>query len=105
MTLRPFEDIIKEIEFEGETFVPIEEIAKISFSHVDSKKIKLVESDFSPNHIICYFKIAASTANFIVSINSIFDIYITYLIDTEKIETHRQVKIVKSLIKWGFIEP
>ena len=35
MNIRPFEDLIKPIEYDGETFVPIEEIAKLADWHIE----------------------------------------------------------------------
>ena len=39
MKLRPFEDLIKPIEYQGNTFIPIEVIAGLAFNH-NAKTVK-----------------------------------------------------------------
>lgn len=101
MTLRPFEDLIKPIEYDGETFIPIERIAELAIPRT-MKDIVIRKGrgwraiNFSCKH---------SGIKFNVSLGKNFNVIIYNYSNFKDEKIYNQVKIVKSLIKWGFIEP
>ena len=106
MTIRPFEDLIKPIEYRGETFVPIEEIAKLGMSEIDNSITEISEK------IISVFGSAQCKVNRKIYNYKIgYWFYITdsfnmFSSDSDEVmSVFNQVQIVKNLIKWGFIEP
>ena len=106
MTLRSFEDLIKPIEIDGETFVPIEEIAKLGMSKIDNNIPEISEkgiSIFGTAQCKVNIKIYDYQIKYYFGINDSFDTFCSN--DSEVITVDNQVQIVKNLIKWGFIEP
>lgn len=100
--LRPFEDLIKTIEYDGEAFVPIEEIAKMALG----KKIKKSGIGIIKRVKICYINHKNKEGlvkQILVDRN--FNVMYYCVIDIDMLVTKNQVQIVKNLIKWGFIEP
>jgi hypothetical protein len=99
-TLRPFEDLIKPIEFEGETFIPIEEIAMLAFdANLTHSEVKV-----NSKEIVTLYVIINKKYGFRLIVREDFNIH---AFDNDcLIETiDNQVQIVKNLIKWGFVEP
>ena len=112
MKLKPFEDLIKPIKYDGETFVPIRIIAELAFNHnaktVENSEI-WVNSSYDCKAYIKYsidFENVGFTT-FCIGIWRGFNVDGTIEIFLKKsIHTpNNQVQIVKNLIKWGFVEP
>lgn len=99
--LRPFDDLIKTIEIDGEVFCPIEEIAKLAICVGEVKNVKTFA--LKGCDAIFYGETSFSNSGIKIIINTEFDIelYDEYGIS----KNYNQVQIVKNLIKWGFIEP
>lgn len=108
--LRKFEELITEIEHDGERFVPIEEIAKLAVSHRNFFKDNIaVESSFNKknnthNCIVTsssfVIKLFVEIEKFNVNLYEVYEGNILY-----SMPFYNQVLIVKNLIKWGFVEP
>ena len=113
--VRPFEDLIKEIEFEGEKFVPAQKIAALCFNYnektVKNKAQMWVNSTYDcrmwylfETNILKPKKHQCS-----IGISRNFDISTYHRIGEEEPKSNvgmppsNQVEIVKNLIKWGFI--
>ena len=105
--LRPFEDLIKPIEYQGETFIPIEEIAKLAMSDVDNSNAEIVEKSISKfGSAECRINRSfydCETNNYCFYITDSFNAFCTDY--GEPMSIFNQVQIVKNLIKWGFVEP
>ena len=109
MKLRPFEDLIKPIEYDGKTFVPIEEIAKLACNNnsfvknietfTERENRKRIANKYRAEIIIKDMSYESVT----VTIEKSFRI--TLWIEGDWIPHFNQVQIVKNLIKWGFVEP
>lgn len=103
--MRPFEDLVEEIEVNGVKFIPIVEIAN------------LAEDGFPPDSIE-YFFLASITRGVIPTINYTssrnrkkqlcvfkdFSLSLMYLKTGENAFIHRQLRIFQKLHEWGFIE-
>ena len=98
--LRPFEDLIKPIEYDGKTFVPIEEIAKLALSYL---KEVVVRTSTLDSRIVCFLE--TSTFRHTMIIFKGYDILMFANGYHQNIKVENQVQIVKNLIKWGFVEP
>jgi hypothetical protein len=113
-TLRPFEDLIKPIEFEGETFIPIEEIFLLQLFKESRKGISFIKSKTTSSQNK-WVKIQTSSLNqfthvlkiIITTIDNIFFESSLWKdgIFIEDMPIYQIVQIVKNLIKWGFVEP
>ncbi len=108
--IKPFEDLIKTIEYDGNTFVPIEEIAKLAIENYFELKYSNISSAIVPiddSFSACSGYISNSECRKFVIIHDNFDVSIneeTYD-DFSHLLTCNQVQIIKNLIKWGFVEP
>ena len=102
--IRPFEDLIKPIEIDGETFVPIEEIAKLALNVINIEMVEPSITQHRHNARLTGMAIFNYGKAYIeVVIQRDFDIA-TY-INQGKETPYNQVQIVKNLIKWGFVKP
>ncbi|MFA7307609.1 MAG: hypothetical protein WC026_13155 [Hyphomicrobium sp.] len=113
--LRPFDDLIKEIEFEGEKFIPSAKIAALCFNY-NEKAVKY-KAKFWINNSYDYMLwynfetkiLAPKKMSCYIGIDRSFNISMDFIIDGKKPMTntgtpvYNQIKIVKLLIKWGFI--
>ena len=101
---RPFEDLIKPIEIDGETFVPIEEIAKLATG--DKENLKFGKPLFKGSKSYPFMTLLIKYKGGEKQIFLIEDDFEIALFDNYAlIRHHYQVQIVKNLIKWGFVEP
>jgi hypothetical protein len=115
--LRPFEDLIKEIEIDGERFVPIEEIAKLATGYFQNKKyFKIVKSKSIKRK---WFRISEKLGGGYIQDITITENYSIADSDNMSIKSvmydenwkvfsesyYNKFQIVKNLIKWGFIKP
>ena len=114
MKLRPFEDLIKTIEYDGKTFVPIEEIFLIQLFKENKKGISFIKSKTTSNQFR-WVKISTSSLNeftHTLRIRITTDDNIFFEMSLWKdglfiknMPIYGIVQIVKNLIKWGFVEP
>lgn len=98
--LRPFEDLIKRIEHNGKTFIPIEKIAELALC------VGMLKGDKAPliHYYNAYWSGFDSFGNcFKIAIDTNFDIELSFDHDTYIVSDI--IKIVKNLIKWRFVEP
>ena len=97
--MRPFNQLIEEIEVDGKKFIPIAEIAKIESSHIKKKK-KYSEP---------YINVDGNTAikindNYEISISPNYSLFAySYGMDCPFCCAH-QLQIFQALYKWGFIQ-
>lgn len=115
MAVRPFDDLIKEIEFDGEKFIPAQKIAALCFNYKDNavkqnpKMWVNASYDYSmwyqfETNIMKPLKHECS-----IGISRNFDITTYFKIGAEEAKknigmpAYNQVEIMKNLIKWGFI--
>ena len=110
MNLRPFEDLIKTIEYDGKTFVPIEVIAKLAIKNYYQRECLIKSLLIVPitDFTTCFAEFIDKHQHilFIVIYNN-FDIIVKIPDNANLLinPTKNQVQIVKNLIKWGFVEP
>ena len=104
MTLRPFEDLIKPMEIDGKTFVPIEEIAKLAVSP-EVQAVTFGKHKINENIVHTVVKGHRNTKlGFSIAKN--YSVYVYHLnVFLGNTDVYNQVQIVKNLIKWGFVEP
>lgn len=113
--LRAFEDLIKEIEFEGDKFIPAQKIASLCFNYNDKavkRKARMWVNDGYDYMMWYNFEttiLKPKSHKCAVGISRLFDIRTYHYIDDCKDSNvgHpacNQVEIVKCLVKWGFIE-
>jgi hypothetical protein len=114
-TLRPFTDLIQEIEVDGQKFIPAAKIAALCYNYNEKtvkNKVRMWINEsydcalwynfetkiLAPKKHHCYFSISRN-----------FDITTYMTIDNESLKSNvgmpasNQVKIVQLLIKWGFV--
>ena len=106
MNLRPFEDLIKTIEYDGETFIPIEEIAKTAMSDITDSTTKVLGmsiSKFGVAECIINRHVYETDIKYCFYVTDTFNVFCNH--NLEKMSVFNQVQIVKNLIKWGFVEP
>lgn len=114
-TLRPFEDLINEIEFDGEKFIPIEKIVALAFNYNENAvkyeaKMWINHSyDYAAHYMFETKILEPKSHKCSVVIFKNFDIWIYHKIDNNEsnntgIPASNQVEIVKNIIKWGFIK-
>ncbi len=114
--IRPFEDLIKEIEVDGEKFIPAQKIAALCFNYsgqtVQHKAQMWVNSSYDcAMWYLFETKILQPKKHLCsVGIYRSFDIRTYHEFDDSKQKSGamppcNQVEIVKLLIKWGFVKP
>lgn len=107
-TVRPFSDLIEEIEIDGERFIPITKIAKLAFNDHNPEKpnnIKIwINKDYDGR--AWYISKLMTDIDRLISIDQNFDVRKYY--ETQK-KTYEQapanqMQIFRELVKWGFLK-
>lgn len=104
---RPFEDLIKEIEIDGERFVPIVKIGELAFgfSEIDKRfSPNFWINDQEPNGTMEFYQ-SFGNKTYTLKVTIWEDGNVRISIGNNLHIPSNQVQIVKNLIKWGFIEP
>ena len=111
--IRPFTDLITEIEIDNEVFVPIQKIAALCFNYneevVKNKAKMWVNESYDMRAWFTFETNILKPKNHqcSVAIDRNFDITIYHKVNQESSNTgmspSNQVGIFKNLIKWGFI--
>jgi hypothetical protein len=113
--IRPFDDLIKEIEFDGKKFIPAQKIAALCFNYNDKvvkNKVKMWINDsydYSMWYVFQTTILKPTKHECSIGISRNFDITIYHKVEFEKSNSNvgmpssNQVEIVKNLIHWGFI--
>ena len=112
--LRPLDDLISEIEIDGEKFIPMHRIAALCFNYnVDTVKneAKMFINDGYDYNLWYSFEtniLLPKKHTCYISVSRTYDIRIYHEIDGIKSDTadshSNQVKVIKYLRNWGFIE-
>ncbi len=112
---RPYTDLIKEIEYQGEAFVPIKAIAKLAFGNYYTKYIDVKYSQFDilkhADQSVSYeFHFKPDDGGLwcenIIKIdkNINIDCFGKQFSQNYRVSVADQVQIFKLLTQWGFIE-
>lgn len=108
--MRPFGDLIKQIEYEGKVFVPIQRIVALAFNYNVGTVLNEYEMwiNDSYDHALHYtFESKIVDADMGVIMQDNFDLWVRIKLkgNESKITTAcNQIEIFRSLVKWGFIE-
>jgi hypothetical protein len=110
--VRPFDDLIKEIEFEGEKFIPAEKIAALCFNYnekaVKNKAKMWVNNsyDYTMWYVFQTNILKPNKHQCSIGISRNFDVSIYHKIGDKSnigMPPSNQVETVKNLIRWGFV--
>lgn len=113
--VRPFEDLIMEIEFDGEKFIPAQKIAALCFNYnektVKNKAKMWVNNsyDYTMWYVFQTNILKPKKHQCSIGIGRDFDIRTYHIIGDEEPKSNvgmppsNQVEIVKNLIRWGFV--
>jgi hypothetical protein len=113
--VRPFDELIKEIEFEGEKFIPAQKIAALCFNY-NEKTVKN-KAKMWVNNLYDYTMWYVFQTNILkpkkhqcsIGISRNFDVIVYQRIGDEEPKSNvgmppsNQAEIVKNLIRWGFV--
>jgi hypothetical protein len=110
--MRPFEDLIKEITIDGETFIPLKKIAMLACNYNDETVCNKFGLGYNSYYGECWCRFNTNLLKprahqYYVNVLGHYNISKHMIIDDKAI-THReainnQVEIFKLLTKWGFI--
>lgn len=113
--VRPFDDLIKQIEFEGEKFIPAQKIAALCFNYneevVNNKAKMWVNNsyDYTMWYVFQTNILKPKKHQCSIGISRNFDVSTYHRIGDEEPKSNvgmspsNQVEIVKNLIRWGFV--
>lgn len=115
VSVRPFGDLINEIEFEGEKFMPAAKIAALCFNYndktVNNKAMCWINDCY--DYMMWYnFEtniLSPKTHHCYIGIDRDYNIKMNMRIDNKDADSNigmpvcNQIEIVKLLMKWGFI--
>ena len=113
--VRPFDDLIEEIEFDGEKFIPAQKIAALCFNYnekaVKNKAKMWVNNsyDYTMWYVFQTNILKPKKHQCSIGISRNFDVSTYHRIGDEEPKSNvgmppsNQVEIVKNLIRWGFV--
>lgn len=107
-TVRPFSDLIKEIEIDGERFIPIAKIAKLAFNDHNPENPKDMKTWINmPYDERAWYRSELMTdLDRLISIDQNFDVRKYYETQKKTYEQapSNQMQIFRNLVKWGFLK-
>lgn len=113
--VRPFDDLIKEINFDGEKFIPAQKIASLCFNYTNGVVKNKSKMWVNNSYDYCVWYVFETNIlkpkkhQCSISISRLFDVATYHIIDGKEsssnvgIPASNQVEVVKRLIKWGFV--
>ena len=114
-SVRPFEDLIREIDFNGERFIPAQRIASLCFNYNEDTVKNCAKMwinngyDYKMWYVFQTDILKPKRHECTVGVSRFFDISIYHKIGDVEPKSNvgmppsNQVELVKNLIKWGFI--